>query len=429
MSSNSPQNHLNLSAGKLVLLLVGWLIFCLPSISQSQHTTDTVTTTQTDPNTIPYETERTVGQHILAAPSYLFHWATWPVGYGFKFIEREFPELFFPKVPNSGIVPFFELGSKEAKVAYGIIAFNNNFLNDHNAIRFTGLFGSESYNSFELNFSNSEFLSGELELNAHYSNNPNQSLYGDNASLKDDRRIYAIENFGGQFAYDHSVSSIFNFGLKGSYKLLDINQGDLDDSPGGLFPSNLQGTSSLLIFGSSATFNFTRGMPRIYDGSRIKFGVDWGQSLNHSEYHFLRYTTEYNHFIPVPFLPETRRLAFKAHLRKTEPLAGGAVPFFEQPALGSNQDLRGYTGNRFRDDGSLLLTLEYRYPMWDFADVVLFVDEGQVFDSYSDIHINDFHADYGFGFHLITGRGFAFRTEFAFSKETSRVILSVTPNI
>jgi hypothetical protein len=104
------------------------------------------------------------------------------------------------------------------------------------------------------------------------------------------------------------------------------------------------------------------------------------------------------------------------------------VPFFELPSLGNADDLRGFRTDRFRDAGSLLFTAEYRYPVWSFADVVFFIDEGQVFNDYSEIGIKDFHTSYGFGFHLISSKGFALRSEFAFSRETSRFILVISPN-
>jgi outer membrane protein assembly factor BamA len=142
----------------------------------------------------------------------------------------------------------------------------------------------------------------------------------------------------------------------------------------------------------------------------------------------LKYNFEWQQFLPIPFLPNSRRFAFKTSLEKAAPLGNKEIPFFDYPSLGSSHDLRGFSTDRFRDDGSLLLTLEYRYPMWNFADVVFFVDEGQVFDEYSDISIKDFYTSYGFGFHLISTKGFAFRSEFAFSKESSRLILTINPN-
>jgi len=419
----------------LVICLGMWLFFP-PDVNgttvkeqKNPAVADTTTSDKNNPNSIPYASSRTFGEHLLALPSYLLHWTTRPIGYGVKFLEREFPELFELKVPNSGIAPYFETGSKNAKIAYGIIAYHKNFLSPGNELRFHGLFGSESYNSFELDYAISTFLAGELEIDASYANNPEQSLYGGNNSTLEEKQLFSAEELEGSLAYKQQVSPILGLRLNSSFKKLTIGQGDVDDSPGGPIADRMLGTTSLVTIGGSASYDFTKGKPRTYLGPRIAAGLDWSQSINSTDFRFLTYTIEWDHFLPVFFLPKTRRLAFKSRLQKVEPLKNSGVPFFEYPTLGSNQDLRGFTGNRFRDDGSLLLTLEYRYPIWDFADLVLFVDEGQVFDSYSDIHISDFHTDYGFGFHIISGGGFSFRTEFAFSNETSRFILSVTPNI
>jgi outer membrane protein assembly factor BamA len=150
--------------------------------------------------------------------------------------------------------------------------------------------------------------------------------------------------------------------------------------------------------------------------------------LTDDRFEYLRYDLEWHQFLPLPLLPDTRRLAIKTRLQKAEALSGKEVPFFDYPKLGSAIDLRGFRTDRFRDDGSLLVTVEYRYPLWDFADMVLFLDEGQVFSRFEDIALDKFKTGFGFGFHLISTSGFAFRSEFAFSRESSRVILSINPN-
>ena len=65
--------------------------------------------------------------------------------------------------------------------------------------------------------------------------------------------------------------------------------------------------------------------------------------------------------------------------------------------------------------------------MWDVLDVTLFMDQGQVFNNFSDIEMDRFKSSYGFGAHLLTAKGLAFRGEMAFSTESTRFILSISP--
>ncbi|NIR65153.1 MAG: BamA/TamA family outer membrane protein, partial [candidate division Zixibacteria bacterium] len=115
-------------------------------------------------------------------------------------------------------------------------------------------------------------------------------------------------------------------------------------------------------------------------------------------------------------------------LCKQENMASRPIPFYELNSLGGTHNLRGFPSNRFRAQGTLQLTAEYRYPIWDFLDMVIFMDQGQPFNKYSDLSFGDFRSSYGFGFHLLSDNGLAFRSEFAFSNEGGRFIISITPN-
>src|SRR5699024_6064429 len=122
------------------------------------------------------------------------------------------------------------------------------------------------------------------------------------------------------------------------------------------------------------------------------------------------------------------RLAFRTRLEKRYPLSGGEVPCLEQSILGDADNVRGYAQDRFRNLGSLLLTLEYRYPIWDTWDAVIFTDQGQVFNKYSELQLDEFHGSVGTGLRFMTSSDFLFRIEVAFSKETTRGLLEFTMN-
>jgi hemolysin activation/secretion protein len=96
--------------------------------------------------------------------------------------------------------------------------------------------------------------------------------------------------------------------------------------------------------------------------------------------------------------------------------------------LGTSGDLRGFDQNRFRAKSSLLFNLEYRYPIWDTWDAVLFLDEGQVFNDFSEIGFDNLHLGGGAGLRFMTRTGFLFRIEAGFSKEQMRVLFEMKPN-
>jgi outer membrane protein assembly factor BamA len=390
----------------------------------------TVLNSDSNPKITPYTSNRTAFGHILAFPSYLFEWSTKPLEWGLKVTEKKLPQLLQGERGDYGVFPLFELGG-DIGFSYGLLLFHNRPFYQNHSTRIEALFGSSDYNDFDFEYEIDRFISnrGRLDIDANYSNRPDRVfLLGNDASLNDqsffDREDIEV---GASYRYSLSGKSFLSFNtdylrrkITGSERRFEEN------SPG--FPEQFLTTDALLSTGVLFELDQARGVPRINRGYRLITDLQWSRSLKNVQYHYLNYNVEWNQFLPVPFLPDDRRLALKGELHKAEALGDKDIPFYEKPSLGSSRNLRGFSFDRFRDTGSLLFTLEYRYPLWDFSDIVLFVDEGQVFNHYSDIGINDFHTSYGFGFHLISSKGFAFRSEFAFSRETSRFILLISPN-
>lgn len=425
-----------LKGGFIIAAATVFSLSFLQAKGQELQTVRSDTTEMTDkktanhPNTTAYNSSKPFYKHVLAFPSYVFHWATRPIGWGVKFSEKKLPKLLQGERGPYGVYPLFELGG-ETVGAYGLLLYHNELTRYNHSARIEALFGSEDFNDFDFEYTIPKLSSAHdrLDISASYSNDPKKSLYGDNNTDLADENIYATENLEGNIVYGISLSDKIELDFSSGYQKMDIKESESDDAEELPFiPGELRGTTSLLSLGTSVRFNFAKGSPRITGGSRYIGTINWHHSLTDGEFHYLKYSFEWQQFLPLKFLTPARRFAFKGKLQKAAPLAGKSIPFFKKPSLGSSYDLRGFPSDRFQDDGSLLFTLEYRYPLWNFADITLFVDEGQVFSRYSEISVPDFHTSYGFGFHLISSKGFAFRSEFAFSKESSRMILSIKPN-
>ena len=380
--------------------------------------------------TKPYSSGKSVGGHILSLPSTLFHWTIRPVGFTLKKAEKNLPRLFQGERGHYGVFPLFELGG-DTGFSYGLLLFHNRPFYPNHSARIEALFSSSDYNDIDFEYTIDRFLSdrGRMEIDAAFARRPDRTfLFGNDANFED-RSFYDRQDIEAALSYSYSFTNNTVLRFNTDYLRREIDPSDRQTETGvPVFPENQLGNYSLLSTGLLFMVDNARGVPRINRGNRLITELQWGKSLTDNRSHYTIYSAEWNQFIPLPFLPDDRRLAFKGELRKAESLGDKQIPFFDTPSLGSSRDLRGFSTNRFRDTGSLLFTLEYRYPLWDFSDAVLFVDEGQVFNRYSDIGINDFHTSYGFGFHLISAKGFAFRSEFAFSRETSRFILLISPN-
>ena len=143
-----------------------------------------------------------------------------------------------------------------------------------------------------------------------------------------------------------------------------------------------------------------------------------GRATSGEEYRYARYTVEAQRIQPT-FRPD-RVLFFRMFLDRVERVEGAAVPFWDLPALDEDHDLRAFTRNRFRDDGALLVNVEYRWPIWDTWDAFVFFDEGQVFHEYRDIEPEAFEWSGGIGARFYSAQGFLFRVHFATGEEQQK---------
>lgn len=399
----------------------------LDSVAQESVTDTTILAAGPHPNTVPYSSERTFGQHLLALPSYLWDGVVYPLGAGIRFAEKNMPLLFKlleGERIDYGFFPIIKSGGEEG-FAGGMLFYHDKLFEANHRVRADILLGSREYNEFHLEY-HIPFITEEdklLSVIFDYQNDPVTSYY--TGGLE---RLYTSEETLAQIEFRYPLSSVFSTLNTINYRNINIRDSDYEDDDFLEFPKELKGNTKLLTLGSRWVLDLHKGDKRVYRGAKYIAGMDIAYSLKDNTYSYLTYHLEWQQFLPLGFLPKSRRLGFRAKLDKAEQLGDDDIPFFDQPTLGSTEYLRGFDTGRFQDDGSLLLTLEYRYPMWDFIDVTIFVDEGQVFTNYDEIAINHFNTGYGFGFHFLSPMGIAFRTELAFSKETSRFIISLTPN-
>jgi hypothetical protein len=75
-------------------------------------------------------------------------------------------------------------------------------------------------------------------------------------------------------------------------------------------------------------------------------------------------------------------LGARVHTHFTEKLGSNPVPFTELANLGGPELMRGFLAGRFVGASALEATLQYRYPIWSFADAEIFSSAGNAFDGH-----------------------------------------------
>ena len=385
------------------------------------------------PNQTPYATDRSLGYHVLAAPAYVLHAVTRPLGWGVRYVTEQFPNLFEARRPPAGILPLVEVGGPTGFLG-GLALYDNTLFGTDQSVRVEGLYGGPSTYEAELAYTLPTPLGrgSEFRLRANFFADPRSEFFlGGNDSDPDrDEAFYDRDQL------DLTASLEFSLPGPGPYGQFDLLYEDVETAKGvgvrgeRFVEARLPGTGAVDLLTSRLTLGLDRtvGRPRTHSGTEVVLRLDYTHDLRADHFRYGRYVLEVRQYLPVGLFPNSRRLALRGRLEQAEPLFEGvAVPFYQRPGLGGQNLVRGFSSNRFQGNGSLVLNAEYRYPIWTNWDALVFVDTGQVFPELDDVGVDRFHWSYGGGIHMLNQRGLSFRFEVAGSTEGVRTILTVEP--
>ena len=126
----------------------------------------------------------------------------------------------------------------------------------------------------------------------------------------------------------------------------------------------------------------------------------------------------------IPILRENWVISLHGRLQTTLDDAD-TVPFFLMPSLGSGSTLRGFSGWRFRDRHSLLMSGEFRWiPSRLALDMALFYDTGKVTPRFDDISWKGLANSVGVGVRFHGLAATPLRVEVARSREGTRIVFA-----
>lgn len=105
-------------------------------------------------------------------------------------------------------------------------------------------------------------------------------------------------------------------------------------------------------------------------------------------------------------------------------LAQGNVPDSELFDVGGADTVRGYDDYQFEGTKALVLSTEYRIPMGNKMQGVLFVDAGNAWKEGDKASLSDLKKGYGFGIRFTTPLG-PLRLDYGMSKEGNKIHFSI----
>ncbi len=386
-----------------------------------------------DPNRVPYASDRSAGHHALALPATLWSGVASVFREGVLWAEyngtldQARRRLTAPDPPPFGVMPELSVGGQEGVVAGGSVYYNDLF-GTGRRIRAGARYGLSGTYSVTGRFRDPSLFGSRVrfDLGGGYYRDTREDIYfGGNEGSRDDRVRYGYEQGLARATAAVPLPRPVSLVLESQLKHIIVRNG------GDVYPEAVYGfgEANLLSGGASLILDLseTGGLhaPRRYQGTVLLLGYQYGHDLGGRAFAYHRVAAEVRQYVPLPFLPFDRRLAVRARLEKTHPPDGYDVPFYEASTLGGAYTLRGYPAHRFRDEGYLLLNAEYRWPIWNALDGVLFFDAGQVFHRYRDLHLGGVRHNVGAGFHAYARDGIAGRVEVAYGPEGPRLIAQI----
>ena len=271
-----------------------------------------------------------------------------------------------------------------------------------------------------------------INLYANYEHSPRMEFYGlGGSSLKENRTGYVLDTGQVETRAGYRFTRQFDGGFELGYGHAHTGPVTRDDIPSietkfdattapGLFDD-----AQFVTWGAFAGFD-TRDLP-----SGPKSGGFYG--VNISRYNDLdgdRYTHNQLELEGQQFLPyfnQTRVIALfiKARFAYTG-RTDRVVPFYLQPKLGGNFDLRGFNPFRFYDNNAFVAAVEHRWYAFSGLEMALFMDTGTTVPTKGHIAADDLNYSGGIGLRGRLRGAIVLRTDVARSREGWRWIWSMS---
>ena len=269
-------------------------------------------------------------------------------------------------------------------------------------------------------------------LQGSYSDAPQLEYYGEgrNSSIHNRtnfRREDTLFSFRVGLRTHRDLAEVCRF----EQLLLHIGPGTNDDlaTTQSVFgPSEAPGIdvqSNYLIAGCSVQLDLRDFPHDPHNGTYAEAVFDRYYAESQGRFSFYRLSLTGEQY--VPHFNSKRVIALRAKTELSFHSGDQVVPFYLQPTLASDTDLRGFRRYRFYDENSISLTAEYRWEISTGFDVALFVDGANVFHRPGEISLSQLASSAGFGFRFKnqSQRKAIARLDAGFSREGFQVWLKI----
>jgi outer membrane protein assembly factor BamA len=284
------------------------------------------------------------------------------------------------------------------------------------------------YQKQDLEVSFPRFLNERFRLDLYgvHHNYPGLNYYGSGAdSNREGRSDYRLEDTAFDAALSVRVAPKLTAGATAGYLLNNIGPGtNTRFVSSEKIYANTEGIqdqanfSRMSVFAQYDTRDYAPG-PRSGGNYFVQYGTYNDRTFGRAD--FQRLDVEAQQY--VPFFNKRRVIAMRAKTAMTFSDSKQAIPFYMQPTLGGQDDLRGFRPFRFRDNNLLLMNTEYRWEVFSGLDMAVFGDAGKVFARKAQFNLKDLETSAGFGFRFNARNNVFLRLDVGFSHEGFQVAM------
>jgi outer membrane protein assembly factor BamA len=280
---------------------------------------------------------------------------------------------------------------------------------------------------FELDFKGLRSERSFVTWYSKFESSPQLDYYGEgNGSNESDRTSYLLDDFTSDVNAGFEPLRFLRLGVTAGFIATHNGPGNRGGVPstGEVFdPTTAPGLGDDPQFARWGTFVIfdnrdARSGPRsggLY-GARFRQFTD----LDYEKYSFRQAQFEAQHYLP--YFNRTRVIAMRAAMVLSFPGPGQVVPFYLQPTIGGNDNLRGFPRYRYYDDHSVFFSVEHRWHGFTHLDTAVFLDAGKVIDRKADVDLANLKVSAGIGFRVRIADAVVTRIDFAAGREGFRVM-------
>jgi hypothetical protein len=350
----------------------------------------------------------------------------WPLVSLFTLAEKHYilprlVNLFSWASGKAGIFPtaFYEFGVSPSVGFYAF--FEDVWYPNHKLIIRGGFWADKQQIAISDDIKVFRDHSGTLSIKAGFFNRPDHPFHGIGyLPVEDDRANYNMKRGEGIVSLQGALQGLSRVNFSLAYRYSSIRNGsspsieeEFDTTDENMVPGYgryhlLLSSLKLDLDTRSAYRDLTAG-----DGMRLELFTSFGISPENTDLHFLRWGGEISGYLDLTGLNHI--LGLRLYTEFLETTGSDPVPFTEMIVLGGAEHMRASLAGRFRGHSALVITADYRYPIWAYLDGELFLGLGNTFGE----HLHGFawdrmHLSWGIGLRSNNSRDVSFDIMVAF---------------